>query len=354
MVSGKISLASDNWSGAHPSVIEAIIEANNGFAPSYGSDLWTDRALKLLQNHFKRKFKGFIIPSGTGANIFGLRLACQRHESILCSDISHIHYQESGAVESIIGCKLLTIPHTNGKITPGSIIEKIEKERAFGKHSTSPRLLSIAQPTEVGTVYTLDELAALSELCHKENLYFHMDGSRLYNAAVYLKSSLSEIIDAANVDILSLGGTKNGLMNAEALLIFNQELEDGSDYLQKQTLQLTSKMRYLSSQYIPFFQNDLWHNLASHANEKASQIASIIQSIPELSLSYPVESNQIFFRAPSDYISIIQKEIFCYLWDQKKNEIRFIASWNTSEEDIEAIKLILTKISLKDIVCSLN
>lgn len=341
----KLYLASDNWSPVHPLVLQAISKANEDYAPSYGSDLWTEEAQKLIQENFKSKCKVFVVPTGTGANIFGLKLACRSHESIICTDISHIQYQESGAAEALIGCKLLTVPHKEGKITPESILKKLKTERAFGKHSTSPRVLSIAQPTEVGTVYTIEELSNLSKLCKAENLFFHIDGSRLYNAVAHLEISLEEIIKAAQIDILSLGGTKNGLMGAEALLIFNLNLEIGSDHLQKQTLQLLSKMRYLSAQYIPFFKDELWRTLAIQANEKAQEIAAIIKTIPQLSLSYSVETNQIFFTAPKSWIPLIQDEIFCYPWDQEKNEIRFITSWNTSTQDIRNVESILIKIS---------
>lgn len=341
----KICLASDNWAPVHPLVMQAVAAANENNAPSYGSDAWTEEAQKLIQEAFKAKCKIFIVPTGTGANIFGLKLACRRHESVICTDIAHIQYQESGAAESLIGCKLLTVPHKAGKITPEAILKKLKSERAFGKHSTSPRVLSITQPTEVGTVYQLEELTALSQLCRAENLFFHVDGSRLYNAAASLDISLQEIVKATQLDILSLGGTKNGLMGVEALLIFNPILEEGSDHLQKQTLQLLSKMRYLSAQYIPFFNNELWRDLARHANQKAQEIAAIISATPQLTLSYPVETNQIFFTAPASWIALIQEKIFCYLWDQEKNEVRFIASWNTSEQDVKDVQSILAEIA---------
>lgn len=341
----KICLASDNWTPAHPLVMKAIVEANEGYAPSYGSDPWTEEAQKLIQGTFKRDCKVFIVPNGTGANILALKLSCRRYESIICTDIAHIQYQESGAAESIVGCKLLTVPHREGKMTPEAVSKKLNNERAFGKHSTSPRVLSITQPTEVGTVYSLEELKSLSKLCEKENLLLHIDGSRFYNAAVSLKVSLDEMFNSIHVDVLSLGGTKNGLMGAESLVIFNSALQEGSDHLHKQTLQLLSKMRYLSAQYIPFFKNDLWHTLASQANQRAQEIASIIKSIPHLSLNYPVETNQIFFTAPAAWIPLIQERIFCFPWDQEKNELRFIASWNTSDQDINHVKLALTEVS---------
>ncbi|MBA3238474.1 MAG: threonine aldolase [Parachlamydiaceae bacterium] len=346
MTQPKIYLASDNWTPAHPLVLKSVVEANEGYAPSYGADLWTIEAQKSIQKAFKSNCKVFFLPTGTGANVLALKLSCHRHESIICTDIAHIHYQESGAAESIVGCKLLTAPHLGGKITPEAVVKKLKSERAFGKHSTSPRVLSIAQPTEVGTFYRLDELKSLSKLCKEENMFFHMDGSRLYNAVASMKCSLHELIEASQVDILSLGGTKNGLMGAEALLIFNSDLENGSDHQQKQTLQLLSKMRYISAQFIPFFKNDLWHTLASQANHKAQEIASLIKDTPHLSLSYPVQTNQVFFIAPTSWIPLMQKKIFCYPWDLEKNEVRFITSWNTSEDDIDNLKGVLAKISL--------
>lgn len=345
MEQNKICLASDNWTPAHPLIIKSVTEANEGYAPAYGSDAWTEEAGNLIQKAFKSTCKVFVVPTGTGANVFALRLCSKAYESVMCADIAHIHYQETGAAEALVGCKLLTVPSQEGKITPTEVIKKLKKERAFGKHSTSPRVLSITQPTEVGTVYTLEQLRALAKLCKQENLLLHMDGSRLYNAAVSLNVSLSEIVEAAQVDILALGGTKNGLMGAESLVIFNEHLQDGSDHLHKQMLQLLSKMRYLSAQYIPFFKDNLWHTLATQANQKAQEIASIITSTPGLSLSYPVETNQIFFTAPASWIPLIQEKVFCFPWDAEKNEVRFIASWSTSEQDIQEIRSIFSEVS---------
>ncbi|MES2345373.1 MAG: beta-eliminating lyase-related protein [Chlamydiota bacterium] len=345
----KICLASDNWTPAHPLIVKAVVDANEGYTASYGSDPWTEEAQRLIQEVFKSKCKVFMVPTGTGANVFALRLSCRAYESIICTDIAHINYQESGAIEAIVGCKLLSVPHRGGKMTPDDVLKKLKNERAFGKHSTSPRVLSITQPTEVGTVYSLEELKSLSKLCKEEGLLLHVDGSRLYNAAVSLNVNLYEMVNASFVDILSLGGTKNGLIGAESLLILNPNLQEGSDHLQKQTLQLLSKMRYLSAQYIPFFKNDLWRTLAAQANQKAEEIESIIKTIPHLSLSYPVETNQIFFTAPASWIPLIQEKIFCHTWDKEKNEIRFIASWNTSEQDVKDIKVVLTEVSKNSI-----
>lgn len=342
MAHDKICLASDNWAPAHPLVMKALEEANVESCPGYGNDPWTEEAVKLIEGSFKRPCRIYMVPSGTGANVLGFKIACRRYESIICSEIAHVQYQESGATESIVGCKLLTVPHQRGKVTPEEVVKILRKERAFGKHSTAPRVLSITQPTEVGTVYTVEELGALARLCEKEKLIFHIDGSRLYNAAAGLKTPLSELV--RGVDILSLGGTKNGLIGAEALVIFNPLLFEGSDHLHKQTLQLMSKSRYLSAQYIPFFKNDLWYTLAEQANLKAQQIAASIQKTPQLTLSYPVETNQIFFTAPKAWIPLILERIFCYPWDNEKNEIRFIASWNTTDEEVHAIELLLKEL----------
>ena len=342
MTKEKICLASDNFTSAHPLIIDAIVEANQvSCAPSYGADAWTAKAEQLIQHVFKTQPKVLIVPTGTGANILALKIAAKRYESVLCTDIAHINYQESGAAESVAGCKLLTVPHREGKITLEGLTKKLRTEKAFGKHSTHPRILTISQSTEVGTVYSLDELKALSKFCKEEGLFFHIDGSRLYNAAVHLDVSLDEIVRAASVDMLSLGGSKNGLLCAESLLIFNPALHEGADHLHKQTLCLVSKMRYLSAQYIPFFQKELWHTLASTANQRAREIADLISLTPHLTLSYPFQTNQIFFTAPSSWIPILQEHIFCHTWDKEKNEIRFVTSWNTTKEDVLAVKHVL-------------
>lgn len=344
MSQNKISFASDNWAPVHPAILQAVMDANQGPAAAYGGDPWTLQAKKLIEQVFKRKCQVFITSTGTGSNILAYRLSCKPYESIICTDIAHVDRQESGATEALVGAKLLSVPHEEGKATPEKILKKLQKERAIRPHSTSPRLLSITQSTEVGTVYTLAELAALGELCKRENLLLHIDGSRLYNAAASLNVSLADIAEASQVDILSLGGTKNGLMGVEALVIFNPLLEEGADHLQKQTLQLSSKMRYLSSQYIPFFEQNLWKTLAVAANEKAEEMASIIRSIPSISINYPVHTNQLFISLPPSSISAIQEKVSCHLWDQEKNEVRLIASWNTSQEDIRAFKLVFDQL----------
>lgn len=334
----KLCFASDNWVAAHPDILAAVLEANVGFAPAYGNDPWTEEAQNLLQKTFRKKCKVFFVPTGTGSNIFALRLCLRPFESVISSSIAHLLDKESGAAEAIAHCKILYAPHIAGKITPEAIEKLLRKERAPGKHATSPRVLSITQPTEIGTVYQLHELKAIASLCKKENLLLHIDGSRLYNAAISLGVELHEIIDAAQADILSLGGTKNGLMGAESLLIFNPDLHHGSDHIQKQSLQLLSKMRYLSAQYIPFFKNDLWRPLALNANTRAKQIAQVISSVPHLQISYPVETNQIFFTGPETLITKLQEHIHCHLWDATTHQLRFLTSWNTPEEEVALLK----------------
>jgi threonine aldolase len=340
----KVCLASDNWAPAHLQIMQAIAEANSGDAPAYGGDLWTQQAEDLICESFRRECKVLIVPTGTGVNVLGLKLMCRRHESVICTDVAHLYYGECGAAESIVGCRLLTVPHVQGKLTPERALHAVQAERYLGKHSTSPRVLSITQPTELGTVYSLGELRRLSALCREEKLLFHVDGSRLYDAVVYLGVSLHEMAVEGQFDVLSLGGTKNGLMGAEALLIFDAELQEGSDHYHKQTLQLVSKMRYLAAQYVALFKQDLWQTLARQANQRAQEIASLISAVPSLSLSYPVETNQIFFRAPAPWLAPIQEAIASYLWNPSNDEIRFVTSWKTAEEEVNAVRALFEEL----------
>ncbi len=344
MTKNKIPLASDNYSSVHPLIMEAIIQANESDALPYGNDPYTKQAKHLIQKAFKSQPEVLMTPSGTGANVLALKLGCQRHESVICTEIAHIKEQESGAPESIAGCKLLGVPHKNGKLSVDAVLRQINYEKASEKHATSPRILSLTQPTELGTIYTLKELKALSTLCKEEGLLLHIDGSRIYNALAKLSCSFDEMFQDVSIDLFSLGGTKNGLMFAEALLIFNPNLQKGSDHIHKQTLQLVSKMRYLSAQYIPFFEKNLNQTLAHHANQKALELEKLIEKTPQLSLSYPVETNQIFFTLSADLIPWIQKHIECYLWNNEKNEIRFVTSWNTSNKEIEKLSLLFKQL----------
>lgn len=340
---GEVCLASDNYTAAHPSIMEALLEVNQGAARAYGEDIWTEKAEKLIQKALDRKAKIHIVASGTGSNVFALKLACQGVDAVVCSDIAHINTNETGAVEAVVGCKLLTVPHVNGKISPEEILKKIKTETINGKHSTFPRILSITQSTEVGTVYTLKEIKALAKFCKENDLLFHMDGSRLYNAAVSLGASLQEL--TCDLDLLSIGGTKNGLMQAEALVIFNPALQKNSEYVQKQILLLVSKARFQSAQFIPYFENQLWKPLAEHANRQAKKIAACLERSKKIRLSYPVETNQIFFTAPSNVIAKIQEKITCYLWNEDKGEIRLVTSWCTTDEDVKTVEKILKECS---------
>lgn len=343
----KICLGSDNYTPVHPRIMQAVLDANTGFAPAYGSDLWTEKARKLIQEALGRPAKVLIVPTGTGGNVLAMKLACKRHESVICADIAHLYYQETGSAESLVGCKLLTVPTHEGKVSCEAVKRKLRSERAYAPHSTSPRVLSLTQPTEVGTVYHMGELKALSDLCKEENLLLHIDGSRFYNAAAALNLSLSDMLKGIAVDFLSLGGTKNGLMGAEALVIFNTAFHSDADYLQKQNLMLLSKMRYLSAQYIPFFSEKLWHLLAAHANKQAQKIAAIIEKTPCLTLNYPHATNQLFFSAPPALIPHIQEKIACYIWNEEIHEIRFVCSWSTTDEDVAAVKEVLTHLADK-------
>jgi threonine aldolase len=343
-LSMNINFSSDNYAPTHPAILQAILEANSGYASAYGSDAWTKKAHDLISEILNRDCLCLMTPTGTGANVLSLKIACMRYESVISSDIGHINFQESGAFESVVGSKLLLVPHVHGKISIDSIFQVLNRERELGIHGTVPRALSIAQPTEVGTVYNLKEMKELSEFCKSESLLFHVDGSRIYNAAVSLNLDLAQIISALNCDILSLGGTKNGLMGAEAVVIFNSSLFKGAMHLHKQTLQLLSKMRYLSAQYVAFFSNNLWHSMAQNANLMAEQASKIIKHVPDFNLSYPVETNQIFVTTNLDWFKKLPEKISCLPWDQEKKEIRLITSWCTTNEDLENFKKVFTKL----------
>jgi threonine aldolase len=340
----KIFLASDNTSPAHPAILSYLLQVNEHHAPSYGLDFWTEKSSERIAEIFQRPCKVIFVPTGTGANVLSLKLMLKAHHSVLCSDIAHIAKSETGAAEAIVGCKLLQVKSHHGKITPEDALDTLNDERHSGKHGTLPTTLSITQSTEVGTIYHLEQLKALRNFCKEENLLLHIDACRIYNAAVSCNTDLKQMIDAAEPDIISLGGTKNGLLQAEAVVIFNRALYEGADHLQKQTLQLLSKMRYLSAQYIPFFENDLWKSLAAHANKQALHLATFLQSIPKVKINHPVETNQIFFSVPPSWIPLIQEKIACFVWNKPLNELRFITSWNTSDQEIEAACSVFSKL----------
>jgi threonine aldolase len=329
----KKMFASDNNSGIHPSIFEAILEANDGHAPAYGDDALTLKAAAKFREHFGEESDVLFVFNGTGANVTGLKAMVRSHQAIICTEGAHIHADEGGAAEGIIGGKLLTVPSEDGKLT----IPQIEQQLAHigSQHRSQPKAISISQCTELGTVYTIDEIKALTSFAHANGLYVHMDGARISNAAAFLGCSLKEMTTDAGIDMLSFGGTKNGLMIGEAVVCLRKELASELKYIRKQSMQLGSKMRFISAQFERLLSDDLWFANATQANRMALRLAEGLQTLPGISLTQPVESNAVFASVPVEQIQQLQKSYAFALWNAVKNEIRLVTSFDTTEEDVD-------------------
>jgi threonine aldolase len=324
--------ASDNNSGIHPKILKAIEMANVGHAVGYGDDIYTEKAKALFRKEFGGETEVFFALTGTGANILSIQTLCHSFNSILCAETAHIHVDECGAPEKFTGSKLIPIPSTNGKVVPEELVKKLH---GFDfEHHSQPGLLSISQVTEMGTVYTVEEIKVLSKIVHELGMYLHMDGARISNAAVSLGINFREFTKDAGVDILSFGGTKNGLMLGEAVLIFNPSLARHTKYYRKQAAQLYSKMRFVSTQFIPYLQEEIWKTNAKHSNEMARLLADSISGINAIKITQKVEANGVFAILPKEIIPIIRKDYFFYDWDESKGEVRWMTSFDTTEDDV--------------------
>ncbi len=326
------TFASDNYSGVHPDVMDALIRANKGHAGSYGSDEYTTKAIQKFKENFGNNIEVFFVYNGTGANILGLSTLTQSYNSIICSDLAHIHVDESTASEKFTGCRQVTIPTKDGKIYPHEIEAKIQ--RVDDQHHPQPKVVSISQSTEYGTVYTPDEIAGISTVAKRHGLYFHMDGSRIANAAVSLNKDFKSFTSDLGVDVLSFGGTKNGLMFGEAIVFFNIELARDFKFIRKQGMQLHSKMRFISAQFEALLSNGLWKKNASHANAMAKLLEKELTKIPGVQVTQAVDANGVFATMPPEVIPALQAEQFFYIWTEKISEVRLMCSFDTTEEDI--------------------
>jgi len=328
------SFASDNFASVHPEIMQAIVAANVEHSHAYGADPWTKRAVESIQKSFGRSCEVFFVYGGTGANVCALQACVKSFEAVICAESSHIATDECGAPEKFSGAKLLCLPTNNGKLE----IESIEKLIHFSKseHHSQPRVLSITQSTELGTVYTLEELEKLSQFCKAHKLFFHIDGARLYNAAAFLKVSLSELIQKANPDILSLGGTKNGLMFGEAIVVFNAELAKDMLFIRKQSMQLSSKMRFIAAQFEALFNNKLWLKLAEHSNQMTQVLYRGLKAHQDqIKVLYPVQANAIFLRLPAAYRSRLLQDSFFWDWNESEGTVRWMCSHDTQILEIE-------------------
>jgi threonine aldolase len=337
----KRSFASDNNAGTHPEMIEAIKAANKGHVIAYGGDPITDRAIKLFKKYFGRDVAVYFVFGGTGANVLGLKAITQSHNAIICADGGHVDYDECGAPEKFTGCKVISIPTSNGKL-------RVEQIKPFlhllgNEHHIQPRVIAISQATEMGTVYTKKELKTLSTFAHDNNMLLHVDGARIANAAVSLDASLKEITADAGVDVLSFGGTKNGMMYGEAVIFFDPKLAAEFKYIRKQGMHLPSKMRYISAQFEALLSNDLWRRSAARSNRMAQMLATELARIPKIKITQPVESNGVFAIVPPKYIPRLQKKYWFYVWNEEISEVRLMASFDTTKEDIQDFVALVRK-----------
>ncbi len=333
--------ASDNNATVHPRVLEAIELVNRGHAVGYGDDPWTTEATGTISSLFGGEAEVFFVFTGTGANVISLAAALRPWESVLCAETAHIHKDECGAPERFTGSKVIPLPHRDGKLTPSLIGKELT---GFGfEHHAQPKVISVSQTTERGTVYTSDELASLAELAHAHGMYLHVDGARLANAVAALQVTPEEMFTRAGVDILTFGGTKNGLMFGEAIVVLNKELARNMKYIRKQGMQLASKMRYIAAQFLAYLEDDLWLRNASHANAMAKELAQGIASFENIHLLHPVESNAIFARIDPGRIQELQREYFFHVFDEDLPAVRWMTSWDTTPEDLAGFLTALRK-----------
>lgn len=341
----KKGFASDNNSGIHPTILKAIEDANQGHVVGYGNDAYTQKAIEVFREKFGAETEVFFVFNGTGANVLGLSTVTQSFHSIICAETAHIEEDECGAPEKFTGCKLLPVEPENGKLTPQALQHHL---KGFNfEHHSQPKVISISQATEMGTVYQPGEIKALARLAHQNNMLLHMDGARIANAAVSLNLNFKEFTKECGVDVLSFGGTKNGMMMGEAVLFFNRGLTPHTKYLRKQSMQLYSKMRFVGAQFLAYFEDDLWRETASHSNEMARLLEKEISKIPEIKITMPVEANGIFAQVPKEIIQPLQQNFFFYTWNEKNSEVRWMTSFDTTKteifEFIELIKSLLKK-----------
>ncbi len=326
------SFASDNNAGVHPKVMEAMAAANDGHVIAYGDDVYTARALKKFREQFGREAEVFFVFGGTGANILGLKAATQPHHAVICAETAHINVDECGAPEKFTGCKLLGVRTADGKLRVEDIPPLLH-EVGF-EHHVQPRVISISQATEMGTIYTPRELKAMATFAHDNGMWLHMDGARISNAAAGLEVKLRAITKDAGVDILSFGGAKNGMMYGEAVVFFNRKLAEDFKYTRKQAAQLPSKMRFISAQFEALLTDDLWRRNAQHANRMAQLLAAQLAKIEQITITQMVESNGVFAVIPKRYVPLLQKKYFFYIWNPERSEVRLMTSFDTTEQDI--------------------
>ena len=327
------NFASDNNAGVHPEVLDAIARANRGHVVAYGDDPYTRSALAKFEEHFGAGIDVFFTFNGTGANVLSLQSLNRSYHAVLCSEYAHIYTDECGAPEKHTGCKLIPLPHQDGKITLDSV--RHAYHGIGDQHHVQVRVISITQSTEMGTVYQPEEIRALADFAHQHEMFLHVDGARIANAAVTLGQTLRQATRDLGVDVLSFGGTKNGIMGGEAVVFFNQKLSADFLYLRKQGMQLASKMRFIAAQFEALLTNDLWRRSAEHANRMARVLEAEVRKIPRVRVVWKVEANGVFAQIPRPAIAKIKERYFFYPWIEEECIVRWMCSFDTTEEDVK-------------------
>ena len=330
----KRGFGSDNHSGISPEVIEAIAQANSDHALAYGDDEYTQRLETLIKETFGPQAKVYLVFNGTGANVLSIDAMCRSHEAVVCAETAHINVDECGAPQRVVGCRLLTVDTPDGKLAPALVKTRLH---GFGfEHHSQPKAISISQPTELGTLYSKEEIKALADLAHSYNMYLHVDGARLANAAVALGCSFKEMTTDLGVDALSFGGTKNGLLMGESCVLLNPALDVDMKYRRKQMTQLASKMRFMAAQFICYIESGIWRRNAEHSNRMAQLLRAEVEKVEGVKIMYPVQVNSVFAQLPTDVWHRLQERYFFYDWDEAADVVRWMCSFDTTEEDIHS------------------
>jgi threonine aldolase len=327
------ALSSDNWAGVHPEVFAAMAAVNEGHLPSYGKDSYTESVVTKLRDKLGAE-QVFLVFTGTGANVLGLDSVALSHNAVICASTAHIFTSECGAAEKHIGCKLLPIATSNGKITPAGIATHLH--HIGNEHHAQPSAVSISQATEYGTVYSVDEVQVIAGFAHDHGLHLHMDGARLANAAAHLGEPLVRMAHGAGVDVLSFGATKNGALAAEAVVFFNGALAKTFEYRRMQGMQLSSKMRFVAAQFDALLTDDLWLKSATHANRMATRLGEELAAIPGLRLTQKVEANEVFVILPREHVARLQERCSFQVWTEEITEARLVTSFDTTDDDVTA------------------
>ncbi|MFC7794209.1 threonine aldolase family protein [Streptomyces cinereoruber] len=326
--------ASDNYAGAHPEVLAALALANEGHQVAYGEDQYTDHLQRIVHSHFGPSAEAFPVFNGTGANVTALQALTDRWGAVICAESAHINVDEGGAPERMGGLKLLTVPTPDGKLTP----ELIDRQ-AWGwedEHRAMPQVVSITQNTELGTVYTVDEIRAIVEHAHAKGMKVHLDGARIANAAASLDVPMRAFTNAVGVDVLSYGGTKNGMVFGEAVIVLNPDAVSHMKHLRKLSMQLASKMRFVSVQLEALLAKDLWLRNARHSNAMAQRLAAGVRALDGVEILYPVQANAVFARLPHEVSRRLQERFRFYFWDEAAGDVRWMCAFDTTEDDVDA------------------